>query len=102
MRDEQREQSRKDSGIEKLDAVVLRVMGWIEVLLGAALLVMISLNFINVVGRYVFSKSVLGIDEVQVYLMVWVTFVGAATVTLRGDNLRMDALVNAFPSWLTR
>jgi len=90
------------TGLERIDAAMHRAMHWIEVGLGVLLLVMICLNFINVVGRYVFSRSVLGIDEVQVFGMVWMTFIGAAAVTLRGENLRMDALVKLFPDWLTK
>ena len=90
------------TGLDKMDAALHRAMHWIEVGLGVVLLIMICLNFTNVVGRYVFSKSVLGIDEVQVFSMVWMTFIGAAAVTLRGENLRMDAFIKMFPDWLSR
>ncbi len=90
------------TGLERMDAAMHRAMHWVEVALGVLLLIMICLNFTNVVGRYVFSKSVLGIDEVQVFSMVWMTFIGAAAVTLRGENLRMDALIKLFPDWLSK
>lgn len=80
-----------------LDRITTTLMRWIEILLGVLLLLAIALNFANVVGRYVLATSIVGIDEVQVYLMVWITFVGAAAVTLRGENLRMDALVKWLP-----
>lgn len=84
------------------DAALQRFMGWIELLLGITLIIMVILNFINVIGRYVFARTVLGIDEVQVFMMVWMTFIGAAAVTLRGEHLRMDALIKLFPDWLMR
>jgi TRAP-type C4-dicarboxylate transport system permease small subunit len=40
---------------------------------------------------------VLGADEVQVFIMVAMTFLGAAVVTQRNAHLRMDVLVRFFP-----
>ena len=36
------------------------------------------LNFANVVGRYVFDYAFLGAEEAQIYIMVWMAFLGAA------------------------
>ncbi len=69
----------------------------IERVLAVALLVGISLNFINVVGRYLFGVVLNGVDEVEIYILIWVAFLGAATVTWRGLHLRMDVLINACP-----
>ncbi|HWI35681.1 MAG TPA: TRAP transporter small permease [Burkholderiales bacterium] len=57
-----------------------------------------ALNFVNVVGRYVFSTAILGADEVQVFVMVWMTFAGAAVVTWRNQHLRMDVLFDLLPA----
>ena len=43
-------------------------------------------------GRYVFGVSFLASDEVQVFIMVAMTFLGAAVVTRRNEHLRMDVL----------
>ena len=60
----------------------------------------VLLNFTNVVGRYLFGLSLLGSDEVQVFIMVGMTFLGAAVVTRRNQHLRMDVLVQFMPAWL--
>ena len=70
---------------------------WIERVLAVALLIGISLNFINVIGRYVFDYALNGVDEIEIYILIWIAFLGAATVTWRGLHLRMDVLVNALP-----
>ena len=44
-------------------------------------IVAVLLNFTNVVGRYLFGISLLGSDEVQVFIMVGMTFLGAVVVT---------------------
>jgi len=69
----------------------------IELTLAFAFILAVLLNFTNVVGRYLFGMSLLGSDEVQVFIMVGVTFLGAAVVTRRNQHLRMDVLVQFMP-----
>ena len=47
------------------------------------------------VGRYVFGFALNGVDEIEIYILIWIAFLGAAVVTWRGLHLRMDVLVNA-------
>jgi TRAP-type C4-dicarboxylate transport system permease small subunit len=70
----------------------------IELVLALAFIVAVLLNFGNVVGRYVFGVSLLGSDEVQVFIMVGMTFLGAVVVTRRNQHLRMDVLVGFMPA----
>ena len=82
--------------IKSVDALV-----WlIERVLAIALLVGISLNFINVLGRYLFGAVLNGVDEIEIYILIWIAFIGAAAVTWRGAHLRMDVLIGACPPWL--
>jgi TRAP-type C4-dicarboxylate transport system permease small subunit len=69
----------------------------LERLLGAALIVAVLYNFVNVVGRYVFGQTFVSADEVQVYIMVYIAFLGAAVATWRRMHLRMDVLVQRLP-----
>jgi TRAP-type transport system small permease protein len=83
-----------------IDIVFNRVARIIEVALALAFIFAVLLNFTNVVGRYLFGLSLLGSDEVQVFIMVGMTFLGAAVVTQRNQHLRMDVLVRFMPPWL--
>ena len=69
----------------------------IERLLALAFIFAVCLNFANVIGRYVVGRSISGADEVQIYIMVWMAFLGAAVVAWRRNHLRMDVLVQFFP-----
>jgi TRAP-type C4-dicarboxylate transport system permease small subunit len=75
-----------------------RVARVIELTLALAFILAILLNFSNVVGRYLFGVSLLGSDEVQVFIMVGMTFLGAAIVTRRNQHLRMDVLLQFMPA----
>jgi TRAP-type transport system small permease protein len=83
-----------------IDRIFDRAARIIELALALAFIAAVLLNFINVVGRYLFGLSLLGADEVQVFIMVGMTFLGAAVVTRREMHLRMDVLVRFLPSWL--
>ena len=69
----------------------------LEKLLGAALIVAVLYNFVNVVGRYIVGRTFISADEVQIYIMVYIAFLGAALATWRRAHLRMDVLVHRLP-----
>jgi TRAP-type C4-dicarboxylate transport system permease small subunit len=81
-----------------LTAFIDKAMAALERVLAVAFFIAVALNFINVVGRYVFSWSLIWSDEIQVFIMVWMTFLGAAIVTWRRGHLRMDVLFAALPA----
>jgi len=80
-----------------IDKASERLARIIELVLAFAFIIAVLLNFTNVVGRYVFGVALLGSDEVQVFIMVAMTFLGAAVVTRRNAHLRMDVLVQFMP-----
>jgi TRAP-type C4-dicarboxylate transport system permease small subunit len=79
-----------------------RLTWWIERALAYAFITAVALNFINVVGRYGFGSTILSADELQIFIMVFMAFLGAAVVAWRGQHLRMDVLVNALPASMRR
>jgi TRAP-type C4-dicarboxylate transport system permease small subunit len=81
-----------------VDKVLDRIARAIELALALAFIFAVVLNFANVVGRYVFGLALLGVDEVQIFIMVAMTFLGAAVVSRRNLHLRMDVLVRFFPA----
>ena len=81
-----------DRAIEKTMAVIERVLAF-------AFVFAVGLNFVNVIDRYLLGHSMMGADEVQIYIMVYMTFLGAVVVTSRKAHLRMDVLVQYFPRW---
>ena len=66
-----------------IDQAFDRIARIIEVALALAFIFAVLLNFANVVGRYLLGLSLLGADEVQIFIMVAMTFLGAAVVTRR-------------------
>jgi TRAP-type transport system small permease protein len=67
-----------------------RLSRGLDRLLGLAFCAVVLLNFASAGSRYLFKLTVLGVDEVQVYTVVWLVFVGGAAVAWQRSHLRMD------------
>ena len=87
---------------ERANRVLDTVANGIAILLGVALMLAVVINVINVIGRYVFNSPVEGADEVEVYLMVGLAFLGALVAHIRRRHLRMDVLARRFPPRVAR
>ena len=66
-------------------------------LLGLLLIAMVLLNVANAAGRYLFGKAIEGSDEILVFAMVWLVFLGAVLVTTRRGHLGFDVLEKQLP-----
>ena len=50
--------------------------------------------FTNVVLRFVFSKSIAGLEELARYLLIYITFLGAALVLYDDEHLDLDIITS--------
>ena len=66
-------------------------------LLGLALIAMVALNVANALGRYLFGRAIEGSDELLVFTMIALVFLGAPLVAAEGRHLRFDALAGRLP-----
>jgi len=62
----------------------------LEIAVGAAMFVLMALTGVDVVGRYVFNRPVLGTDEIVAYGMAVIIFGGLPLATLRGEQITAD------------
>lgn len=69
-----------------------RLLDRVERISGVVFILVVLLNFASAAGRYAAGAPILGADEVQVFTMIWLIFVGAAIAALRRAHLRMDVL----------
>lgn len=83
---------------DKLERAGDAVASLLERVLAVGLIIGIGLNFANVVGRYLAGFALNGVDEIEIYILIAIAFLGAAVVTWRGQHLRMDVLLGACPA----
>jgi TRAP-type transport system small permease protein len=69
----------------------------LEVLMAAALAIMVVLVFGNVVLRYGFNSGITVSEEVSRWLFVWLTLLGAIVAMREHAHLGSDMLVSRLP-----
>lgn len=67
--------------------------------LGILLLAMVLLNVANAAGRYIFQYAINGSDEVLVFAMVWLVFLGACVVFVERAHLNFGLLAVKLPEF---
>jgi len=82
--------------LERFDAVFLRANRVLLILLLGAMALMV---FANVALRFLTSHSILWVEEVSRYTMIWLTFLGAGLVLRHGGHIGIDTLQTRFPRW---
>ena len=80
-----------------LDRVIRGIVRGAEILSGLILVLSIGINFVNIVGRYAFHSPIPWAEEVMLYLMLALVFLGAGMVSLRGRHIRMDVVLHFLP-----
>lgn len=57
-------------------------------------IVMTSITFFQVVGRYVFGKSFFWAEEMARFSMIWIAFLGSAVAVSERAHTRIDFFIN--------
>ena len=72
-------------------ALVIALMGSMAVLV-----------FLNVVTRYLFNHSIIWVEELTQYQMIWVAYLGAGLALREGRHVAVDTLQDLLPAPLRR
>jgi TRAP-type C4-dicarboxylate transport system permease small subunit len=78
-----------------------KAVGWLltltRTLSAICLAASVVINFINIIGRYVFSVSLPWAEEIMLFLMVGCVFTGCCAVAWQNRHIRMDVMISALP-----
>lgn len=75
----------------------------ITTILALLFMIAIMLSFANAMSRYLWGFTFKGTEELQVFIMVAMAFIGAGVVAWRNDHLRLDLFRYALPlQWQKR
>ena len=80
--------------MSRFDRTLIRMNRWCVIALLAAMAVMV---FANVALRFLTDHSILWVEEVSRFLMIWLTFLGAGIVLRYGAHVGIDTLQDRFP-----
>jgi TRAP-type C4-dicarboxylate transport system permease small subunit len=78
----------------RFEAVLVRTN---QALIVALMAVMATLVFVNVVSRYVFNHSIIWVEELTQYQMIWITYLGAGLALREGRHVAVDTLQDLLP-----
>lgn len=76
-------------GIKSLAAFFNRITKIISVIL---MMIMVVIMFSQVVGRFVFSRSIIWSEEVLRFMLIWLVFLGVSTAIYYNDLSSFDLL----------
>ncbi|MEN9417369.1 MAG: putative small permease component [Pseudomonadota bacterium] len=78
----------------KLESVLVRAN---QALIIGLMAVMAVLVFVNVVSRYLFNQSIIWVEELTQYQMIWITYLGAGLALREGRHVAVDTLQDLLP-----
>lgn len=81
---------------KKVVKVVHKISYYLSWMAGVILFILMALTFIDVVGRYIFNKPVLGSTEILEQLMVVFIFSVLAQVTVNREHIRAEIITSLF------
>jgi TRAP-type transport system small permease protein len=85
--------------VSPLEAAFVTANEWFVIAIMATMSVLVVTN---VVTRYVLNFSIVWVEEVTRYMMVWVGFVGSGLVLRYGAHIAVDAFQDVVPAAIAR
>lgn len=83
-----------------MGSVIRKLAAGIQILTAILLLIAVALNFANIIGRYLFNQPIASAEEVMLFLLVAVVFLGNSVVAWENRQIRMDVILHALPPWV--
>ena len=72
---------------------------WLVILMMGTMALLV---FANVVSRYVFNVSIIWVEELTQYQMIWITYLGAGLALREGRHVAVEVLQDQLPPALRR
>lgn len=88
--------------ISRIMGLLNGLVATLQVLTAVLLIIAVALNFANIVGRYMFNAPIASAEEVMLFLLVAVVFLGNGLVSWEGKQIRMDVILHALPPIVRR
>jgi TRAP-type C4-dicarboxylate transport system permease small subunit len=86
----------------RLTSLINGLVAAIRGVTACLLLIAIALNCANIIGRYLLSAPIPWAEEVMLFLLVAVVFLGTSVVSWEGRQIRMDVFLHMLPAAVRR
>ena len=81
--------------LDAAESRLVRLNRWVVIALMAVMAVLV---FANVVSRYLLNYSMIWVEELTRYMMVWVGFIGSGLVLRFGAHVAVDVFQDLLPA----
>ena len=88
--------------IPRIMGLLNGLVATLQVLTAVLLIIAVALNFANIMGRYMFNAPIASAEEVMLFLLVAVVFLGNGLVSWEGRQIRMDVVLHVLPPAVRR
>ena len=82
---------------EKMNQWINRILGIDYLIAGVCLTVLICVTFFGVIFRYCLNNPIIWEEEVQLMMITWTIYFGAAAAFRCGSHIAIDMIVDMFP-----
>jgi len=86
----------------QLEGKLEKLTRFIEYFCTLLFVVMTTITFFQVVGRYLFGKSFFWAEELSRFTMIWIVFLGASVAVSQKAHTRIDFFINLLPPGIRR
>ena len=77
------------STLQKISGVLTKIMRFLMIIMFAWMVISLG---IQVVARYLFSKSFVWTDESARYIMIWMIFIGATEIIFNDEHIKVTVV----------
>ena len=81
--------------LARVEHGLVRLNQWVVIALMGSMAVLV---FLNVITRYVFNHSIIWVEELTQYEMIWVAYLGAGLALREGRHVAVDTLQDRLPA----
>lgn len=79
-----------------------RILGIDYIIAGISLAALIVVTFVGVIFRYCLNNPLIWEEEIQLALITWAIYFGAAAAFRKGSHIAIDMIVDMFPKKLQK
>lgn len=83
--------------LKQFDRLVMLVASLVRLVCIALTILLFTIVVVAIIARYGFGQAVSWTEEVPRYILIWISFLAAASCVLRREHVGFDVLFNALP-----
>ena len=81
-----------------MDKIINRILSIDYLIAGLCLTILVLVTFVGVIFRYFLNAPLIWEEEIQLMMITWTIYFGAAAAFRKGGHIAIDMVVDLFPA----